>query len=111
MQFLITRSVANPRLAFSVNGARPVSLPAGTIATLGDGDDPELSKEDEELLKLARNFLELPTPENCARVKKEIEAEELYWKSRMDPEASGGSSFRGFRSYKKKLGDKAQAAQ
>jgi hypothetical protein len=104
MQFLITRSVANPRLAFTVNGARPESLLAGDIVSFGDGDDPELSNEDESLLKLARNFLALPTPENCARVKKEVEAEERYWQSRINPE--GG--FRGFRSSRKKAGDKDQ---
>jgi hypothetical protein len=102
----------NPRRAFLVNGKAPETLPAGTIATFGDGDDPELSNEDEELLRLSRPFLEVPTIEAIARVQKEIEAEKQFWKSRTDDGAGGGSSFKGFRAYKMTpASDKAQAAQ
>jgi hypothetical protein len=108
MQFLITRSVVNPRRAFLVNGRPTETLPAGTIATFGIGDDPDLSPEDEELIRLSRPFLEVPTPENVAKVAREIEAEKQFWQSRMDDGAAGACSFFGFRAYR---GDNKQAAQ
>jgi hypothetical protein len=111
MHFLLKMSVVNPRRAFKVNGTNPDSLFAGTIATFGVGDDPALSNEDEELLRLCKPFLDIPSPENIARVHKEIEAAESYWRVRMDDGVAGGCSFRGFRAYRKPVGDNARATQ
>jgi hypothetical protein len=102
MRFLVTRSVVNPAgKVFEVNGAHPAALQAGDIVTFGAGDDPDFNNDDQELLRLSQCYLALPTALNIALVNAQIEAEALMWASRMDKEASGGSSFHGFRTHRK----------